>query len=100
MVDVDGLLWVEAANQYVRLHLTGGQRLMRESMSGIEAALGRTRFTRVHRRAIVSMRHVRVLELLPRGRARLLLQNGEWIHVSRSRLQRVRESLRQITRAG
>jgi two-component system LytT family response regulator len=84
-VDVAGLRWVEAADQYVKLHTSGGLHLMRESMHELERRLDPRRFLRVHRSAIVALEHVRSFERQPSGGGRLLLDQGEWLPVSRSR---------------
>jgi two-component system LytT family response regulator len=93
LIDVDGIRWVEAADQYVCLHTESGECLMRESMGRIEKLLDPARFMRVHRSAIVALDLVRSLESAASGNARLQLTTGEWLPVSRSRVSSVRKRL-------
>ena len=93
LVDVASVEWIEAADQYVRLHTTDGEELMRESMSQLERRLDPERFLRVHRSAIVALDRVRRLESRGGGVGRLMLASGRWVPVSRSRFSLVRRRL-------
>jgi two-component system LytT family response regulator len=93
VVMVQDLLWVESADQYVQLHTTDGERLMRESMSRMEEALLPHGFLRVHRSAIVRLEQVRELHSLPGGAKELLLGDGSRVPVSRARAAEVRRNL-------
>tara|TARA_R110002072_G_scaffold303021_2_gene491430 strand:+ start:1950 stop:2675 length:726 start_codon:yes stop_codon:yes gene_type:complete len=93
VVDIRNLLWVEAADQYVRLHTTEGETLMRAAMSKLEEALPQQRFVRVHRSAIVDMDRVQGLESSVGGGAMLTLEGGQRAPVSRSRVADVRKRL-------
>jgi len=93
VVELASLEWVEAADQYVRLHTDHGEQLMRESMGQLERRLDKRRFLRVHRSAIVALDRVRRLESRGGGVGRLLLAGGAWVPVSRSRFPLVRRTL-------
>jgi two-component system LytT family response regulator len=93
VVVLSSLRWVEAADQYVLLHTTEGNRLMRESMARMEAALAPHGFLRVHRSAIVPLAAVRELRSLPSGGGELVLDGGDRVPVSRSRAPEVRRAL-------
>ena len=86
-------MWIEAADQYVRLHTDDGEVLMRESMSHIEGELDEGRFLRVHRSAIVALPRVERLESARGGGATLVLDDGSRVPVSRSRAAEVRRRL-------
>jgi len=92
LVDVDDVVWIEAADQYVLIHTTEGSSLMRQSMARLEEQLDDGRFVRVHRSAIVALDRIRTLEKHGAG-GRVLLATGAWVPVSRSRLSVVRERL-------
>jgi two-component system, LytTR family, response regulator len=93
LVDIASLDWVESADQYVRLHTTDGEFLMRESMGNMESSLDPARFLRVHRSAIVALDRVRRLESQGGGVGRLLLADGTWVPVARARMATVRKAL-------
>jgi two-component system, LytTR family, response regulator len=93
IVDTDDLQWVEAADQYVQLHTTGGDLLMRKSMSYLEANLDPERFLRTHRSAIVAIAEIRTLERHGNGGGRVRISDGIWVPVSRSRMAVLRKRL-------
>jgi two-component system, LytTR family, response regulator len=93
VIDIRNLVWVEAADQYVRLHTTEGETLMRAAMSKLEETLPPQRFVRVHRSAIVDMDRVVGLESSVGGGATLTLEGGQQAPVSRSRVADVRKRL-------
>src|SRR4051794_32943083 len=57
--DVD---WVEAAGNYVRLHVGKEQHLLRTTMEALEAQLPPGRFVRLHRSAIANVERIQSLE--------------------------------------
>ncbi len=93
VVEVDTIEWIEAADQYVRLHTKSGELLMRASMSHMEQTLDPDRFLRVHRSALVPLDRVRTLESRGGGIGRLLLADGTWVPVARARMASVRKAL-------
>ena len=95
MVDVDSIIWIESADQYVQIHSLDGVHLMRESMNHLEESLGSERFVRVHRSAIVALDRIRTLESVPSGGARIQLEDETWLPVSRARVAALRGRLRQ-----
>ena len=48
-VRTDEIDWIEAAGNYVRLHVGADSHLFRETMNSVEARLDRRRFFRIHR---------------------------------------------------
>ncbi len=91
-VEVAELVWVEAADQYVKLHTKAHEHLMRGSMGQLEADLGGGDFFRVHRSAIVRLSAVRALESQGAG-GRVRLVDGTWIPVSRTKIAALRKLL-------
>jgi two-component system, LytTR family, response regulator len=82
---LDEVVWVEAADNYVVIHTTAGERLMpRETLSSIEARLGSQQFSRVNRSAVVRIDQVKELQPSPQGDYTILLRNGTRIPLSRN----------------
>lgn len=96
LVPFGDLEWVEAADQYVRLHLMDGrEELMRASMGHLEKRLSSAtsqRFMRVHRSAIVRVDRIRELRAGGSGTGRLTLAGGQEVPVSRTRWALVKRS--------
>ena len=83
LVRVEDIDWIEAAGNYVNLHV--GKRLypLRETMTKIDERLKQAGFIRVHRSAIVNMDRVEEIEPFETGDARARLSTGAMIPVSR-----------------
>ena len=81
----DELIWLEAADNYVILHLARAERLMvRDTLSALEERLDGARFSRVNRSAIVNLHHVRELQPALHGDYAVVLHDGTKVPLSRS----------------
>ena len=79
--DID---WVEAADNYVKLHAGKVEHLMRETMSSIEQRLAGAGFVRISRSVIVHPRTVRELQPLFHGDQAVILKDGTRLTMSRT----------------
>lgn len=82
-VRVDDIDWVEAAGNYVKLHVGRETHLMRETMAGIEKMLDPSRFLRIHRSAIVNLDRVREMQPWFSGEYTVILRDGTQLRLSR-----------------
>lgn len=83
VVPVDDIDWIEAADNYVKLHTAGKTWMVRESMRDIEQQLEGSGFARVHRSAIVNLARVRELQPLFGGEYCVVLTSGQRLTLSR-----------------
>ena len=72
----DDIVWIEAAGNYVRLHLAEASHLFRETMNGMEARLDPQRFVRLHRSRLVNSDRIKELQPWFNGEYVVILQNG------------------------
>ncbi|HZR25190.1 MAG TPA: response regulator [Vicinamibacterales bacterium] len=79
--DVD---WIEAADNYVTLHVGAKQYLLRETLSALEDQLDPQQFTRVHRSAIVRMDRIAEWHPASHGDAELVLRSGARVTLTRT----------------
>jgi two-component system LytT family response regulator len=84
--------WIEAADNYVKLHTGEETHLLRDTMNSIEARLPADRFLRISRSAIVNVEYVRELQPLFHGEYAVHLHNGVRLTLTRNH----REKLRQL----
>jgi len=84
--------WLQAAGNYVNLHVRGRDYPLRATMAGIEERLDPARFVRVHRSYLVNLDYLAEIEPLDTGDARLHLRDGAKIPCSR----RYRAALRGL----
>jgi two-component system, LytTR family, response regulator len=89
LVDLD---YIEAAHNYVELHVEKQSHLLRETLNSIEARLPPDKFVRISRSVIVNIERVKELQPLFYGEYTVTLQNGTRLTLSR----RYRESLQQL----
>lgn len=84
--------WVEAAGNYVKLHVKESGHLLRETMNNIEAKLNPDKFLRIHRSSLVNIDRIKELQPLFNGDYIVILQNDTELNLSRNyhdRLQRL-----------
>jgi two-component system, LytTR family, response regulator len=79
----DQIDWVEAAGNYVRLHIGGATHLLRQSMKNMEARLDPEQFVRIHRSAIVNAERIRELQPWLHGEYVVILEDGTRLSASR-----------------
>jgi two-component system LytT family response regulator len=85
--------WMEAAGNYVRLHVGKKSHLVRETMKGLEDRLDPDTFVRIHRSRIVNLDRVRELQPWFHGEHLIVLTSGEQLTTSRRHSVRLQELL-------
>ena len=93
LVRAADVVWVEAADNYVRLHAPGGPHLLRETLRDVERMLDPRRFLRIHRSIVVNVD--RVQSLSPWGMGEYLFEMADGSKLSSSRRYRgaIRDAL-------
>ncbi len=92
-VRTENIDWIEAADNYVRLHCGTSNHIVRETMNAIEGRLDPARFVRIHRSTIVNADRIRELQPWFRGDYRVILHDGTELALSRSYRQSVEARL-------
>ena len=91
----DEINWVEAAGNYVQLHVGSATHLMRETMGGLEARLDPEKFVRIHRSAIVKVDRLKEMQPAFHGDYIVILQDGTRLNLSRSYREKLQALLGQ-----
>lgn len=68
--------WIEAADNYVRLHAGHEAHLLRDTMNSLEERLDPAQFVRIHRSRIINIQRIKELKPLFRGEYDIRLQDG------------------------
>ena len=89
-VDLSAVDWLEAADNYVRLHVRQREYLVRETLAALEAQIDPDRFIRIHRSAIVQADRVAEIRATSHGDAEVQLRDGTRLSVSRTFRERLR----------
>jgi two-component system LytT family response regulator len=80
----EDILWVEAEGDYISLHTTEKNHLIRETMRNMEKRLVDHGFQRIHRSIIVKLDAIVKLSSLDTGDYQVLVSNGDKLKLSRS----------------
>ena len=83
-VEVQDIDWLEAAGNYVRLHVAGQVHLFRGTMVQMEQSLDPQQFARVHRSCIVNLSRVKEIQPWFSGDYVLILKNGAKLKMGRA----------------
>jgi len=83
LVAANEVEWLQAAANYVNLHVRGRAYPLRTSMAALEPRLDPGRFVRVHRSFMVNLEHLAEIEPMDSGDARLRMRDGSQVPCSR-----------------
>ena len=88
--DVD---WIDVADNYVRLHVSGREHFVRDTLKSVESRLNPELFIRVHRSIIINVDRVESVEPYSHGEYVVTMKNGARLITSRSYSERLRTLL-------
>lgn len=91
----DEIDWVEAAGNYVRLHVGNTSHLLRETMTAMESRLDPEKFFRIHRCRIVNLDRIQELQPWLNGEYAVVLRTGARLTLSRGYREKLQERLSQ-----
>jgi two-component system, LytTR family, response regulator len=92
LIKVDEVDWIEAAHNYVELHVDKQTHLLRDTLNAVEARLSPEKFVRISRSVIVNIDRIKELQPLFYGEYTVILHNGARLTLSR----RYRDKLQQL----
>jgi two-component system LytT family response regulator len=92
-VSVNEVDWIEACQNYVRLHAGPATYLLHVPMNTIEGVLDSDRFLRVHRSHIVNVRRIAQLWSIAHGQYVIELKSGHRLQSGRTYSERIRRAL-------
>ncbi|MFA6456400.1 MAG: LytTR family DNA-binding domain-containing protein [Bacteroidota bacterium] len=75
--------WMEAAGNYVKLHVGNESHLVRETMNKLEEQLHPQKFIRIHRSTIINIEKIKELQPYFNGEYKVILQNNTQVILSR-----------------
>ena len=93
-VKPDEIDWIDAAENYVRLHVRGTAYLLRSPIGAFERRLDPSRFVRIHRSAIVNLDRIRKIEPFSHGEYIVVTADGMRLRSSRAHSGRLRALVR------
>ena len=88
-VPVSDVTWIDAADNYLRLHVDGRALFSRGTMKQAEEELDPSQFVRIHRSAIVAVDRIRAIRSSESGGHIVELKDGTQLKSSRQYVRRV-----------
>ncbi|MEL6445746.1 MAG: LytTR family DNA-binding domain-containing protein [Bacteroidota bacterium] len=95
-VEVASIDWVEAAGDYMVLHVDGRRHLIRETMAALERQLAPHGFVRIHRSSLVNLDRVVALRPSDHGDYRVRLRDDTTLRLSRRYWDRLEARLGRL----
>ena len=92
----DEIDWIEAADNYVRLHVGSESHLLRVTLASLEGRLDSAKFMRIHRSTVVNIDRMKELQPWFHGDYVVILQDGTRLNLSRTYRDRVIELVGEI----
>jgi two-component system, LytTR family, response regulator len=89
-VDVEDVEWMEAAENYVELHVGGVNYLLHVTMNSLEKSLDPGIFLRIHRSIIVNLRRIKHVQSAAHGEYLITLRDGARLQSGRTYSERLR----------
>jgi two-component system LytT family response regulator len=89
-VSIEDVMYVQAAENYVQLHLKSSRHLLHVPIATLEASLDPSMFLRIHRSLIVNVRYIQELETGPHGEYIVVLKNAARLQSSRSYHEKIK----------
>ena len=92
-VPVDEVDWIEAFQNYVRLHTGSVTHLLHVPMNTIDAVLDSARFLRIHRSHIINIQRIAQLWSIAHGQYVIELKSGQRLQSGRTYNEQIRRAL-------
>ncbi len=80
---IEEIDWMEAAGNYIKLHVGNESHLVRETMNNLEQQLDPQKFIRVHRSTIINIEKIKELQPYFNGEYKIFLTNNTQVILSR-----------------
>ncbi len=90
-IELDDVIWISAAANYVEIHLQSRVALHRATLQAMEARLPEGQFMRLHRTALVRISAIIALKADADGSSVAQLGNGDLVRVSDSYVKKVKK---------
>ena len=95
MTNVEDIIWLEAAGDYVCVHLQSGTKIIRRTLKAFTADLPSSLFQKIHRSTIINIEHVSEMIAQKKGEAILVMSDNHRLKVSRTYGSALRERLKK-----
>lgn len=95
-VRVEEIDWLEAADNYVRIHVSRESHLIRDTLQSLEARLDPSKFLRIHRSTVVNFDRIKEMQPLFHGDYLVRLRDGTELTLTRNYKEKLAGPLGQF----
>ncbi|ERJ59798.1 MULTISPECIES: LytR/AlgR family response regulator transcription factor [Sphingobacterium] len=93
LIPVQQVIYLEAYDDYVKIHTKEGMFLKNKTMSSFEKQLDSKQFVRVHRSFIIKVDQLAKIEPMEKESYRGILLNGDKVNISKSGYARLKQTI-------
>ncbi|TJZ50614.1 response regulator [Sphingobacterium olei] len=93
LIPAQQIIFLEAYDDYVKIHTQNGMFLKNKTMSSFEKQLDSKQFVRVHRSFIIKVDQLAKIEPMEKESYRGILLNGEKVSISKSGYARLKQTI-------
>lgn len=93
LIPVQQIIFLEAYDDYVKIHTKDGMYLKNKTMSSFEKQLDPKQFVRVHRSYIIKIDQLSKIEPMEKDSYKAILLNGEKVSISKSGYARLKQTI-------
>lgn len=93
IIPVETLKWIEAQDDYVKIHSEGGRFMKKKTMKFFEDHLDPNMFIRIHRSSIININSIKQMELYEKDSYRVITKDDIKLPVSKTGLQKLKAIL-------
>lgn len=93
IIPIQDVLYLEAYDDYVKVHTAEKKYLKKKTLSYYEKTLDARQFVRIHRSYVLNLNELTGIEPFEKNNYRAVLKNGERIPISRTAYGPLKESL-------
>jgi two-component system LytT family response regulator len=93
LIDIDDIDWVDAAGDYMCIHVKGETLILRSTLKSLMSRLDSGKFKRIHRSTLVNLDRIVKVTALKKGEFMLDLGSDERIKVSRNYRDAIKQFL-------
>ncbi len=83
IIPVEEIYYIEAQDDYVKIHSREGKYLKQQTMKFFEERMPTERFVRIHRSYIININELARIEVLDNNNSLALMRNGEKLAISK-----------------
>lgn len=93
IIALPDVIYLEAYDDYVKIHTAQGFFLKKTTMAGLENMLNAQEFVRIHRSYLLNVAYLTRIEPYDKDTQLALLKNGTRLNVSRAGYAKIKEVL-------